>query len=114
MFNSHCEGWHLRDWSGQMLGNFQVRLGFVPTNSCLARGFRERGPDAQRRKRATRGHLPGAVVLQERLRPMASAFGGGERGVWLRRTVEDVRAVPDPDRAWGTEGQQMFPASRRK
>ena len=53
---------------------------------------------------------------------MALAFEPSDRGVWLRRAVEAVRAVPDPDRAWppetlgawGTEGQRMFPASKRK
>ena len=53
---------------------------------------------------------------------MALAFEDGEREAWLRRAVEAVRATPDADRtwppetlgAWGSEGQKMFPTSRRK
>ena len=88
----------------------QRRVGNPPCGTRLA----ERS-----RHRAT---CRGQIVLQERLRPMALAFEPSDRGVWLRRAVEAVRAVPDPDRAWppetlgawGTEGQQMFPASKRK
>ena len=95
MFGWHCEGWRLRDPSG-----------------------RTRGADTERRRATCRGQ----IVLQERLRPMASAFEDGEREAWLRRAVEAIRAVPDSDRAWppetlgvwGSEEQKMFPASRRK
>ena len=121
-FGWHCEGWRLRDPSGRMRGNVQVRLGVVRAVAAQAKDADEVDPLRGAERSRHRATCRGQIVLQERLRPMASAFEDGEREAWLRRAVEAVRATPDPDRAWppetlgawGTEGQQMFPASRRK
>ena len=119
----HCEGYRLRDETGQLRGDVQVRLGVVRAVAARPEDADEMDPshnpdyhifDYDRTCR-------GQIVLQERLRPMALAFEPGERGIWLRKAIEAIRATPDPDRAWppetlgawGTPGQQMFPASRR-
>ena len=59
--------------------------------------------DPKRGSRRDEATCRGQIVLQERLRPMASAFEDGERDAWLRRAVEAVRANPDPDRSWPPE-----------
>ena len=118
-----CEGYRLRDETGQLRGDMQVRLGVVRAVAARPEDADEldptRNPDYSysERRRTCRGQ----IVLQERLRPMALAFEPGERETWLRKAIEAIRATPDPDRAWppetlgawGTPGQQMFPTSRR-
>ena len=84
-FGWHCEGWRLRDPSGQMRGNVQVRLGIVRAVAALPGDADKVGPlRGSGREHAT---CRGQIVLQERLRPMASAFEDGERGAWLRRAA---------------------------
>ena len=119
----HCEGYRLRDETGQLRGDMQVRLGVV-------RAVAARPQDADKLDPARNPDYGfsvesktcrGQIVLQERLRPMALAFEPSERETWLRKAIEAIRATPDPDRAWppetlgawGTPGQQMFPTSRR-
>ena len=116
----HCEGYRLRYASGQMRGAVQVRLGVV--RAVAAQPDYADGVDPMRGSNRGRATCPGPIVLQARLRPMASAFESEEREAWLRKAVEAVRATPDPDRSWppetlgarGTERQRMFPASRRE
>lgn len=119
----YCEGYRLRDDTGQLRGQVQVRFGVVRAVAARAQDADEVDPARNRddiffyEGRTCRGQ----IVLQERLRPMALAFGPGERESWLSRAVEAVRATPDPDRAWppGTHGarfppgQGLFPTSRR-
>ena len=122
--NWHCEGCRLRDETGQLRGDVQVRFGVV--RAVAARPENADKLDPSRNPNFNicgegRRTCRGQIVLQERLRLMALAFGPGERETWLRRAVEAIRATPDPDRAWppetlgawGTPGQKMFPASRR-
>ena len=119
----HCEGYRLRDETGQLRGDMQIRLGVVRAVAARPEDADELDPT---RNPDNRFHYKGQtcrgqIVLQERLRPMALAFEPGERETWLRKAIEAIRATPDPDRAWppetlgawGTPGQQMFPTSRR-
>ena len=120
----HCEGYRLRDETGQLRGDLQVRLGVVRAVAARPEDAEPldptRNPDYSpfgQGKRTCRGQ----IVLQERLRPMALRFEPGERDSWIRRAIAAVRATPDPDRTWppetlgakGTPGQRMFPASPR-
>ena len=118
-----CEGYRLRDETGQLRGNVQVRLGVVRAVAARPEDADEVDPT---RSPDNRFHYKGQtcrgqIVLQERLRPMALAFEPGERETWLRKAIEAIRATPDPDRAWppetlgawGTPGQRLFPTSRR-
>lgn len=119
----YCEGYRLRDETGQLRGDMQVRLGVVRAVAARPEDANELDPshnpdyhifDYDRTCR-------GQIVLQERLRPMALAFEPGEHETWLRKAVEAIRATPDPDRAWppethgaqGTLWQRVFPTSRR-
>ena len=121
----NCEGYRLRDETGQLRGDMQVRFGVVRAVAARPEDANKMDPlhnpdysDSGEGLQTCRGQ----IVLQERLRPMAPAFEPGERETWLRRAVDAVRATPDPDRAWppetigawGTPGQQMFPTSRRE
>ena len=120
-FGWHCEGWRLRDPSGQMRGNVQVRLGVVRAVAAQVKDADAVDPLRGAGRDRHRATCRGQIVLQDRLRPMALAFDPGEREAWLRRAVEAVRSTPEPDRSWppetlgaqGTEGQQMFPTSKR-
>ena len=119
----HCEGYRLRDETGQLRGDVQVRLGVVRAVAARPEDADEMDPSHNPdyyifdHDRTCRGQ----IVLQERLRPMALAFEPDERETWLRKAVEAIRATPDPDRAWppetlgawGTLGQRLFPTSRR-
>lgn len=119
-FGWHCERWRLRDPSGRMRGNAQVRFGVVRAVAAQAKDADKVDP----LRGSHREHLTcrGQIVLQERLRSMASAFEPGEREAWVGRAVEAVRSTPNPDRswppetlgAWGSPGRRMFPASRRR
>ena len=119
----HCEGYRLRDETEQLRGDVQVRLGVVRAVAARPEDANEVDPTRNPDNRFYyKGHTcRGQIVLQERLRPMALAFEPGERETWLRKVVDAIRTTPDPDRAWppetlgawGTLGQQMFPASRR-
>ena len=118
-----CEGYRLRDETGQLRGNVQVRLGVVRAVAARPEDADEvdptRNPDNRfdYKGKTCRGQ----IVLQERLRPMALTFEPDERETWLRKAIEAIRATPDPDRAWppetlgawGTPGQRLFPTSRR-
>ena len=118
-----CEGYRLRDETGQLRGDMQVRLGVVravaarPEDADKLDPARNPNYSYSEERRTCRGQ----IVLQERLRPMALAFEPDERETWLRKAVEAIRATPDPDRAWppetlgawGTPGQRLFPTSRR-
>ena len=99
-FGWHCEGWRLRDPSGQMRGSVQVRLGVVRAVAAQPKDADAvdplRGASSDRCGETCRGQ----IVIQERLRPMAVAFSPAEREAWLVRAVEAVRSTPDPDRAW--------------
>ena len=118
-----CEGYRLRDETGQLRGDVQVRFGVVRAVAARPEDADEldpsRNPDYSYSER--RRTSQGQIVLQERLRPMALAFEPGEREIWLRRAVEAIRATPDPDRTWppGTRGawwtqvQRLFPTSGR-
>ena len=119
----HCEGYRLRDETGQLRGDVQVRLGVVRAVAARPEDADKMDPSCNPdysifdERRTCRGQ----IVLQERLRPMALAFDPGEREIWLRKAVDAIRATPDPHRACppethgakGTPGQRMFPASRR-
>ena len=118
-----CEGYRLRDETGQLRGDVQVRFGVVRAVAARPEDADKmdpsRNPDYSYSDRSRT--CPGQIVLQERLRPMALAFEPGERETWLRRAVEAIRATPDPDRAWppGTRGAwwtqvlRLFPTSGR-
>ena len=120
----YCEGYRLRDKTGQLRGDVQVRLGVVRAIAARPEDADELDPSHNPdyyifdEGRTCRGQ----IVLQERLRPMALAFEPGERETWLRKAVDAIRATPDPDRAWppgtlgawGTLGQRMFPTARRE
>ena len=119
----YCEGYRLRDDTGQLRGHVQVRFGVVRAVAAQRRDADEVDP-ARNQDDIFFGEgqtCRGQIVLQERLRPMALAFEAGEREIWLRKAVEAVHAIPDPDRAWppetlgawGTLGQRLFPTSRR-
>ena len=120
-----CEGYRLRDATGRLRGQVQLRYGVVRAVAAQ-RGDAERldpmvdVDEAYRRRRQT---CRGQIVLQESLgRRMAISFEPGEREAWLERAVAAIEATPDPDRAWrletlgawGTPEQKMFPASRRE
>ena len=115
----HCEGYRLRDGTGQLRGDVQVRFGVVRAVAARPEDADEldpsRNPDDYTycEDKSCRGQ----IVLQERLRPMALAFEPGERETWLRRAVEAIRATPDPNRAWppGTRGVgwTLLPTSGR-
>ena len=118
----HCEGYRIRDETGQLRGNLQVRLGVVRAVAAQPEDANKVDPllndSLQSRDKST---CRGQIVIQERLRPLALSFNEDERDDWLRRGVEAIRATPNPDRMWppetlgakGTLGQQMFPASPR-
>ena len=119
----YCEGYRLRDDTGQLRGHVQVRFGVVRAVAAQRRDADEVDPARNRDDRySAQGRTcRGQIVLQERLRPMALAFKAGERETWLRKAIEAVRATLDPDRAWppGTHGarfppgQGLFPTSVR-
>ena len=117
----YCEGYRLRDQTGQLRGNVQVRLGVVRAVAARPEDADKVDPSRNHMYHAERQTCRGQIVLQERLRPMALAFEPAERETWLRKAVDAIRATPDPDRAWppevlgawATPGQLMFPASRR-
>ena len=125
-WNWYCEGHWIRDPSGQLRGAVQVRLGVVRAVAAQAQDADKVDPV----RRAERDDYigwggpicRGQIVVQERLLPMANAFADDERGAWLAKAVEAIRATQSPDRAWPPEtmgawaarGQRMFPASRRK
>ena len=118
-----CEGYRLRDETGQLRGDLQVRLGVVravaarPEDADKLDPARNPDYDYSQEMHTCRGQ----IVLQERLRPRALSFEPGERETWLRKAVEAIRSTPDPDRAWppetlgawGTPRQRLFPTSRR-
>ena len=119
----HCEGYRLRDETGQLRGDMQVRLGVVRAVAARPEDADEMDPSHNPDYYIFDHDLTcrGQIVLQERLRPMALAFEPGERETWLRKAIEAIRATPDPDRAWppdtlgawGTLGQRLLPTSRR-
>ena len=119
----HCEGYRLRDETGQLRGDMQVRLGVVRAVAARPEDADKLDPTRNPDKRYLYDDRTcrGQIVLQERLRPMALAFEPDERETWLRKAIEAIRATPDPDRAWppetlgawGTPGQRLFPTSRR-
>lgn len=113
--NWYCEGYRLRDETGQLRGDVQVRMGVVRAVAACPEDADKMDPSRNPddyiycQDKSCRGQ----IVLQERLRPMALAFEPGERETWLRRAVEAIRATPDPDRAWppGTPGHRLLPTS---
>lgn len=96
--NWRCEGYRLRDETGQLRGDMQVRFGVVRAVAARPEDANKRdplhNPDCHG---ALNNACRGQIVLQERLRPMALAFDPGERETWLRRAVDAVRATPNPD-----------------
>ena len=112
----HCEGYRLRDDTGQLRGHVQVRFGVVRAVAAQRRDADEVDPARNQDDifYSEGETCRGQIVLQERLRPMALAFEPGERESWLRKAVEAVRATPNPDRAWppGTHGARFRKTER--
>ena len=112
-----CEAYRLRDSSGQLRGNLQVRNGVVRAVAAQRQDADKVDPLRTGGYRTCRGQ----IVLQEKAGPMAIRFDDGERDEWIRKAIDAVRATPDPDRSWppetlgakGTLLQRAFPASPR-
>ena len=113
------ESYRLRDASGQMRGQVQIRYGVVRAVAARKKDADEADPLRKGGSRST--SCRGQIVLQEKTRPMAGRFEEAERGDWLRKAVDAIRATPRPDRSWpaetlgakGTPRQKMFPPARR-
>ena len=112
-----CESYRLRDPAGQLRGHLQVRNGVVRAVAAQPKDADEVDPLCTSTSRTCRGQ----IVLQEKTTPMAITFADEQRGQWIGRAIEAVRATRDPDRSWppetlgakGMPGQIMFPASPR-
>ena len=119
----HCEGYRLRDETGQLRGQVQVRLGVVRAVAAQPKDADDVDPLKHPDRYYGSGGQTcrGQIVLQERLRPMALQFEQDECVEWLQKAIATIRATPNPDRTWppetlgakGSPGQQMFPASPR-
>ncbi len=94
----YCEAYRLRDRTGRMRGQVQVRYGVVRVVAANERDIVRLDPRAnpdyylqQHRSCA------GEIVLQAKHRPLALRFEDGEREHWLRVAVEALRDGSDTD-----------------
>ena len=101
-----CEGYRLRDATGQLRGALQIRYGVIrvvaaqPADGDAADPLVGDGVAARARAQRT---CRGQLVVQHRVRPGAGAFRDWERPLWLQRAIAAIAATPDPDRAWPPE-----------
>lgn len=119
--SSWCyEAYRLRDRTGQLRGQVQIRYGVVRAVAAQREDADEVDPltrDKYSRDRTCRGQ----IVLQEKSTPMAIRFPDSERDDWIEKAIAAIEETPNPDRSWppetlgakGTERQIMLPTSPR-
>ena len=95
-----CEGYRLRDPTGQMRGQVQVRYGVVRAVAATSADADKADPIETDDYAAARRTCRGQIVLQEKVGWMAIEFDDAEREGWIAKAIAAIEATPNPDRAW--------------
>ena len=94
----YCEAYRLRDGTGRMRGQVQVRYGVVRVVAANERDIPSLDPrDNPDYYVGRHRSCAGEIVLQAKLRPLALRFEDSERKHWLRVAVDAQRGGSDTD-----------------